>query len=102
MKSKLYIAIIVARALNGFNNSSAQTNRSLSNLTSPTAVNDAVKRGFVVFNTEVKCIQCHFGSNFTTNEFRNIGLFNGKDLNDSGRAVISHVADDIGKFKVAA
>ena len=65
-------------------------------------VNDAVKRGFVVFNTEVKCIQCHFGSNFTTNEFRNIGLFNGKDLNDSGRAVISHVADDIGKFKVAA
>ena len=56
----------------------------------------------MVFNTEVKCIQCHFGSNFTTNEFRNIGLFNGKDLNDSGRAVISHVADDIGKFKVVA
>ena len=47
-------------------------------------------------------MQCHFGSNFTTNEFRNIGLFNGKDLNDSGRAVVSHNIDDIGKFKVAA
>jgi len=67
-----------------------------------TAVDDAVKRGFTVFNTKGKCVQCHFGSNFTTNEFRNIGLFNGKDLNDSGRAVVSHNIDDIGKFKVAA
>ncbi len=67
-----------------------------------TAVNDAVKRGFVVFNTKGKCVQCHFGSNFTTNEFRNIGLFNGKDLNDSGRASISHDTNDMGKFKVAA
>jgi len=67
-----------------------------------TAVDVAVKRGFRVFNTKGKCVQCHFGSNFTLNEFRNIGLFNGKDLNDSGRAVISHNANDIGKFKVAA
>ena len=67
----------------------------------PTAVNDAVKRGFTIFNTKGKCIQCHFGSNFTTNEFRNIGLFNGKDLNDSGRAVVSHNINDAGKFKVA-
>ena len=67
-----------------------------------TAVDDAVKGGFTVFNTTGKCIQCHFGSNLTTNEFRNIGLFNGKDMNDSGRATISHTTDDIGKFKVAA
>lgn len=64
-----------------------------------TAVSDAVKRGFVVFNTTGKCIQCHFGSNFTTNEFRNIGLFDGKNLNDSGRSVISHDINDAGKFK---
>lgn len=66
------------------------------------AVDEAVKKGFVVFNTKGKCSQCHFGSNFTTNEFRNIGLFNGKDLNDSGRSSISHDIKDIGKFKVAA
>ncbi|MBX2924999.1 MAG: cytochrome-c peroxidase [Chitinophagaceae bacterium] len=64
-----------------------------------TAVSDAVKRGFAVFNTTGKCIQCHFGSNFTTNEFRNIGLFDGKNLNDSGRSVISHNTNDAGKFK---
>lgn len=67
-----------------------------------TAVDDAVKRGFIVFNTKGKCSQCHFGSNFTTNEFRNIGLFNGKELNDSGRMIISYDTADIGKFKVAA
>ena len=66
------------------------------------AVNDAVKRGFTIFNTKGKCIKCHFGSNLTLKEFRNIGLFNGKDLNDSGRGVISGKAEDVGKFKVAA
>ena len=65
------------------------------------AVDDAVKRGFTIFNTKGKCIKCHFGSNFDLNEFRNIGLFNGKDLNDSGRSVISNNAADIGKFKIA-
>jgi cytochrome c peroxidase len=66
------------------------------------AVNDAVKKGFIIFNTKGKCVQCHFGSNFTNNEFRNIGLFNGKDLNDSGRSAISKNITDVGKFKVAA
>ena len=67
-----------------------------------TAVSDAVKKGFVVFNTKGKCIQCHFGSNFTLNEFRNIGLFNGRELNDSGRSAISRNIADVGKFKIAA
>lgn len=66
------------------------------------AVEDAVKRGFDVFNGKGKCIQCHFGADFTTNEFRNIGLFNGKDLNDSGRIAISGDTNELGKFKVPA
>jgi cytochrome c peroxidase len=64
------------------------------------AVSDAVKRGFIIFNEKGKCNQCHFGADFTTNEFRNIGLFNGRDLNDSGRILISGQPDDLGKFKV--
>jgi len=66
------------------------------------AVSDAVKRGFNIFNTKGTCIKCHFGSNFDLNEFRNIGLFNGKELNDSGRSAISGNIEDIGKFKIAA
>jgi cytochrome c peroxidase len=66
------------------------------------AVSAAVKRGFEVFNGKGKCVQCHFGADLTANEFRNIGLFNGKELNDSGRAKISGLAEDIGKFKTAS
>ena len=65
------------------------------------AVSDAVKRGFIVFNKKGKCIQCHFGANLALNEFRNIGLFNGRELNDSGRALISGKVQDAGKFKIA-
>lgn len=63
------------------------------------AVSDGVKRGFQLFNEKGKCIQCHFGADFTANEFRNIGLFNGTTLNDSGRAIISGNKQDAGKFK---
>jgi cytochrome c peroxidase len=63
------------------------------------AVSDAVKRGFKIFNEKGKCVKCHFGEDFTTHEFRNIGLFDGKKLNDSGRYVITGKQNDIGKFK---
>lgn len=63
------------------------------------AVSGAVKRGFDIFNNKGKCIRCHFGSDFTNTEFKNIGLFNSVDLNDSGRIQISKKSDDIGKFK---
>ena len=64
-----------------------------------TAVSIAVKRGFEVFNGKGKCNKCHFGADFTQNDFRNIGLFNGRELNDSGRALVSGKKEDIGKFK---
>ena len=67
----------------------------------PHAVTDAAKRGFIVFNKKGKCIQCHFGSNFASDGFRNIGLFNGQELNDSGRAAVSGDLRDAGKFKIA-
>ncbi len=63
------------------------------------AVSDAVKRGFLLFNGKGQCVKCHFGADLTANEFRNIGLFNGKELNDSGRAVISGDKAETGKFK---
>ena len=66
------------------------------------AVSAAVKKGFEIFNGKGKCSQCHFGADFTANEFRNIGLFNGKELNDSGRAVITGNAGDLGRFKTAS
>ena len=38
------------------------------------AVSDAVKRGFVLFNTKARCASCHSGWNFTDDSFHDIGL----------------------------
>lgn len=64
------------------------------------AVSESAKRGFALFNGKANCVQCHFGADFNSSEFRNIGLFNGKTLADSGRAAITKKAADLGKFKI--
>lgn len=58
------------------------------------------QRGHIIFNEKGKCFDCHFGPDFTGDEFRNIGLYNGKNLNDKGRGGITGKAEDEGKFKV--
>ncbi len=65
-----------------------------------TKFTESAKRGQRIFNVKGKCFDCHFGPDFTGDEFKNIGLFNGKDLNDSGRYKITHDPEDIGRFKV--
>lgn len=60
---------------------------------------ESAKRGQQIFNVKGKCFDCHFGPDFTGDQFRNIGLFNGKNLNDSGRFVITRKPSDLGKFK---
>jgi cytochrome c peroxidase len=60
---------------------------------------ESAKRGRIIFNVKGKCFDCHFGPDFTADQFRNIGLFNGKELNDSGRFVVTREPKDIGKFK---
>lgn len=64
-----------------------------------TQFSESAKRGREIFNVKGKCFDCHFGPDFTPDQFRNIGLFNGKDLNDSGRYVVTKKPEDIGKFK---
>ena len=60
---------------------------------------ESAKRGRLIFNHKAKCFDCHFGPDFTADQFRNIGLFNGDNLNDSGRYLITKKEEDIGKFK---
>ncbi|MFN5830060.1 MAG: cytochrome-c peroxidase, partial [Bacteroidota bacterium] len=47
-----------------------------------------------------KCFDCHSGVDFTNDDFRNIGLYNGNDFNDKGRADFTQKNEDVGKFKV--
>jgi cytochrome c peroxidase len=65
-----------------------------------TKLTTSAKRGQQIFINKGKCFDCHFGPDFTGDEFKNIGLFNGKDLNDSGRYLISKNKNDVGSFKV--
>lgn len=57
-------------------------------------------RGREIFRNKGRCFDCHFSPDFTVDDFRNIGLFNGKDRNDSGRYDFTKNNEDIGKFKV--
>lgn len=64
------------------------------------AISESAMRGQEIFNVKGKCFDCHFGPDFTGDEFKNIGLYNEKELNDAGRYEITKNKDDKGKFKV--
>jgi len=66
------------------------------------AVSPSARRGFVLFNGKAKCATCHFGGDFNNGgiDYRNIGLFNGRELNDSGRAALTRKTKDLGRFKI--
>ncbi|MEO3405047.1 cytochrome c peroxidase [Mucilaginibacter sp. CAU 1740] len=66
------------------------------------AVSESAKRGFAIFNSKGRCIQCHFGPDFNDVEFRSIGLYDGKTLRDSGRACVTKKVADVGRFKIGA
>lgn len=66
----------------------------------PKLLDSAAIRGRVLFMEKAKCFDCHFTPDFTGDEFRNVGLFDGRQFNDSGRYLISKDMADLGKFKV--
>ncbi|MBX2892239.1 MAG: cytochrome-c peroxidase [Saprospiraceae bacterium] len=66
----------------------------------PNPMSEAAVRGREIFMDKGKCFDCHFSPDFTGDEFRNIGLFNGQNLNDVGRFAITSDSADLGKMKV--
>ncbi len=66
----------------------------------PNGMTEQQVRGRTVFREKGKCFECHFTPDFTGDEFRSIGLFNGKSHNDSGRYNVTRNPEDIGKMKV--
>ena len=49
------------------------------------AISDAAKRGFVLFNSKAQCGECHSGWNFSDNKFHDIGI----ETTDVGRIKIT-------------
>jgi cytochrome c peroxidase len=61
---------------------------------------DSEERGRQLFvGSKAKCFECHSMEDFTDDDFKNIGLFDGKELNDAGRFLITGDSADVGKFK---
>lgn len=66
----------------------------------PGGMSEAAVRGRELFMGKARCFDCHFTPDFTGDEFKNVGLYNRKDLNDVGRYAISKDKKDLGAFKV--
>lgn len=66
----------------------------------PNGMTEQQVRGRTIFREKGKCFDCHFTPDFTGDEFRSIGLFDGAKHRDSGRAAITKNVADLGKFKV--
>lgn len=65
-----------------------------------TLMTEQEERGRKLFVSEkTKCFDCHRRQDFTTDEFLNIGLYDGNTLNDPGRFKITGKKEDLGKFK---
>jgi cytochrome c peroxidase len=59
------------------------------------------ERGRKLFiGDKAKCFNCHSREDFTTDEFKNIGLYNERELNDPGLFSITKKETDKGKFKI--
>jgi cytochrome c peroxidase len=63
-------------------------------------MSESAIRGRFLFINKAKCFDCHFTPDFTGDEFRNIGLYDGKMNNDVGRFAITKDSNDMGKMKV--
>ncbi|MDQ1090170.1 MULTISPECIES: cytochrome-c peroxidase [unclassified Siphonobacter] len=64
------------------------------------AMSASAIRGRNLFIGKANCANCHSGEDFTADRFKNIGLFDGKDLLDQGRFRIVKDSTYLGHFKV--
>ncbi|MBA2611990.1 MAG: cytochrome-c peroxidase [Bacteroidetes bacterium] len=100
---KMPDAKLLAQALSGFEKTLETNNTAFDKYMSQsdtTLFTESAKRGLNLFNGKAKCFDCHFGVDFSGNDkFKNIGLYNGKELNDKGRFEITHNPKELGAFK---
>lgn len=94
---------LLAQALSGFEKTLETNNTAFDkymNESDTTLFTESAKRGLELFNGKAKCFDCHFGVDFSGNDnYKNIGLYNGKELNDKGRYEITKKLKDLGAFK---
>jgi cytochrome c peroxidase len=64
------------------------------------ALSPAAARGRLLFIGKANCASCHSGEDFTADRLKNIGLYNGRELNDPGRSAVTKDPSHVGLFKI--
>ena len=65
----------------------------------PSALSEPELHGLRLFQGKARCDHCHTGTNLTDEGFHNTGVFWGRQPYDAGRAVVTDMSEDTGKFK---
>ncbi len=64
------------------------------------ALSDEAVFGLHLFRTKAGCMNCHYGPNFSDNQFHDLGLsYFGRKLEDLGRYYVTGRPADVGRFK---
>ena len=63
------------------------------------ALSENAQNGFRVFLGKGQCLRCHFGFNFTDEQFHNLGVGWKQDQSDVGRYAVTKTPEDRGAFK---
>ena len=63
------------------------------------ALSENAQNGFRVFLGKGQCLRCHFGFNFTDEEFHNLGVGWKQGEGDAGRYAVTKTPEDRGAFK---
>lgn len=64
------------------------------------ALTDQEIKGLDLFRKKARCMNCHFGTFFSDDQFHNIGLtYYGRKYQDLGRYEVTRNAKDVGKFR---
>lgn len=63
------------------------------------ALSANAQNGLRVFLGKGQCLRCHFGFNFTDEQYHNLGVGSNKKESDAGRQAVTKKAEDTGAFK---
>ncbi|MCY3954502.1 MAG: c-type cytochrome [Nitrospira sp.] len=63
------------------------------------ALSANAQNGLRVFLGKGQCLRCHFGFNFTDEQYHNLGVGSNKKESDVGRQAVTKKAEDTGAFK---
>ena len=63
------------------------------------ALSANAQNGFRVFLGKGQCLRCHFGFNFTDEQYHNLGVGANKKERDVGRQAVTNKPEDMGAFK---